>query len=183
MCQLSDETTAERWFGRQWQLNAVAAEAVWSELTPAPTGSCDHRSAWPNLQRLSCGPGSTTLRELLSMAGAGDDAEIRLCQQITTAVRCAECLSTHEKIRWLRDVSDPVGHCHCGGNLLPIPYHVYRHIPARKLRSVYDQPLAAWGTVPYAVFEVACGTRRTAFVLGAGTCSCRRAESPEGALS
>jgi hypothetical protein len=181
--QLGDPETAQPWLGRQWQFTLGARKPLASELTPSAECRCEHDSAWPSLEQLPQGPEQVTLGDLLRMADAGDDADLRLCQQVTTAVCCDQCYATQQTVRWLQDVSDRVGRCRCGGNLMPVPFSTYREIPVERLHAVHDQPLSAWGTLPHAVLQITSIGRRRSFVVGAGNTASCQTSRPQGAFS
>ncbi|HVS34810.1 MAG TPA: ThiF family adenylyltransferase [Gemmataceae bacterium] len=158
------------WFGRQWDLNLAAGRATWCDLPANPDCRWEHGRRWRNRIRLDRDPTGVTPADLLKLAGRPSPSGVRwrLSARAALAVRCGGCGRDAPVLAWASRLSEPIGSCRCGGELLPVPFCTFEELRAADLDGWLDRPLADWGVPPRAILAVDTGDgEQQSFVVGA----------------
>jgi hypothetical protein len=172
----SPEHWARRWFGRQWQQMLLGGTSAMLELQANPSCRWDHGRHWPNLDRLTVGPGDIRLIDLLERFGPtpGEPVELSFSARVATQGRCDGCHEPQATVYWLSRADGAIGTCRCGGTRRPIPFYTYDRLPLSALEQQLELPLSAWGVPPRAVLEVKDAEREASFVIGRDGSSARQ---------
>jgi hypothetical protein len=164
----ADGAAAHKWVAHEWQYFPKTNAVSQSQLLPNRQCRWDHTSRWRNVVRLSKGPDSISLRELLHAADVAVDprVKIRFCQQVALRGRCTNCRADVTVVRWIADLQATVGTCpSCEGSLTSIPFSVFGATSVEPLLTVLDQPLADWGVERFAAIEISRDKRCTTFLV------------------
>lgn len=117
------------------------------ELKANPACRRDHHCHWPNLERLTTGPGETRLADLVARTGGAgsEEAEVNFSARVATQGRCQRCHANQQTLQWLLQADCRFWTCHCGGILMAIPFCTHDRLPLSALSQQLEVPLSAPG--------------------------------------